>query len=63
MLVVSCIGCEMPVMLEQPALYVPRAGGQAIECDLCESCVTRIRFGDRALRELVELRLLLSLER
>jgi hypothetical protein len=52
----------MSVMLEQPALYVPRAGAAPIECDLCEGCITRIRYGDRALRELLELRLLLSTE-
>jgi hypothetical protein len=50
----------MPTMLEEPALYVPRLGAVAIECTICNACVIRMRCGDRALRELVELRLLIG---
>jgi hypothetical protein len=46
-------------MLEEPARYLPAAGA-AVECTLCRQCIARLRCGDRALRELVELRLLIG---
>jgi hypothetical protein len=48
------------MMLEQPALYVPSAGAAGIECTLCRQSIERLRFGDKALLQTVELRLLLE---